>query len=96
MSSFATIMESLRLARDEKRHRESLAARIIKKGNEINENFWEDFLILLEDPEALSVLLHVSESKVASWYSKIRSELNKGTEDSYEIQMPSKRRIIKT
>jgi hypothetical protein len=96
MSSFATIMESLKLAKDEKRYRESLATRIIKKGNEIDENFWENFLILLEDPEALSVLFHVSESKAASWYGKIKAELNKGTEDSYEIQTPSKRRIIKT
>lgn len=95
-NSFATIMEGVRLAQQEKKNRENLAQRVIQKGLNIDDYFWENFMLLLEDSEGLSALLNIPELKINGWYDKIQNHLNSNNKDAFEIEVPSKRRIIST
>lgn len=49
---------------------------ILKKGKEIDPNFWENFIKLTNNSEELANLLEVDSSKVASWSHTIQNKLN--------------------
>ena len=48
---------------------------VIEKGMEFDENFWNHFIQLLNNPEGLSQLLDVPTNKIATWHEKIKDTI---------------------
>lgn len=69
--------------------------KIIEIGLNIDNNFWQNFLSILNHSEGLSDLLNVSKNKVASWRKNI-SESLKDYENQKLILINKKEKIIKT
>lgn len=55
----------------------SKALDAIRTGIGVREDFWSDFLLVINNSEALSELLDVPSTKISSWHSKINDALSK-------------------
>lgn len=67
---------------------------VIETGKNINDSFWHDFLLVLNNSSGLSSLLGVPRSKVITWNKKIKEALKENKEK--EINLSKKHKIIKT
>lgn len=66
---------------------------IINTGKNINPNFWEEFILVLNNSEGLADLIGVSKSKVLTWKNKIKEKMS---EQNKNININKKFKIIKT
>lgn len=49
----------------------------IRTGLNVREDFWDDFLLVLNHSDALAELLQVSPVKISGWHSRVREYLEK-------------------
>ena len=56
---------------------DSKAMQAIRTGINVREDFWDDFLKVINNASALSELLDVSEIKIGGWHSKVLDVLEK-------------------
>lgn len=56
--------------------KEKKDSNIIITGLNVDENFWNNFLLVLNNGQGLSDLLGVSKSKILTWNKKIKEALN--------------------
>lgn len=64
----------------------------IKSGLEMDEGFWENFLKLCGNTEAMSDLLEVGPDKITRWHSRVRKFLNDaklGGEKERNVMLPT-------
>lgn len=76
MSSFQKLWENIQ-AQKEKSPHDDRAMSAIRTGIGIREDFWDDFLQIINNSEGLSQLLDVPTTKIASWHDKVKHALNK-------------------
>jgi len=77
MTSFQRLWEHMRRYREEADPSESKAMDAIRTGLNIRPDFWDDFLLVVNNSTALSELLDVPSVKISSWHSKVREVLDK-------------------
>ena len=65
----------------------------IEKGMELDENFWNNFIQLLNAPENLSQLLDVPVNKISTWHQKIQDAM-KETENINKNQPVGKNKKL--
>ncbi len=97
MASFASLNESIKNFREEKRkHNEEEADALISRGIDIGgEDFWEDFMRILGDGRGFAALLDIKQQKVATWRNKINNVLSKYHDKDDDFpERPKKRRIV--
>lgn len=82
--------------RQSKEDERRMAIECIKDGLSIDENFWKNFIMLLNNPENLGKLLGISPVKITNWYSRIQKYLDEylSNADYDEIKMLKKRRSV--
>jgi|GEM_PF-6090496 len=73
MFSFRQLLESMQ---DHTDSIESEATNAIRTGLNIREDFWDDFISLCNNTNAVATLLGVRPEQVGSWGSKIREKLD--------------------
>ncbi len=83
MLSFAKLWENIldHMGNDE---HESLSMKAIRTGINIRDGFWDDFLLVLNNREAMSELLGVTTEQISSWAVIIKDNLAK-IEDADQI-----------
>lgn len=100
MSSFGKLFENMHAFKESsKQIEDSLAVDAIRQGFLANPEFWQNFISLLNNPEALAKLFNVPQHKVTSWYSRIEKYLQKYMEeekDNIGNKLSKKRRLVKT
>lgn len=73
MVSFRKLLENMSLEKTEGSDSKALEA--IRTGNSVRDNFWEDFLLVINNSEAISDLLDIPISKISGWHQKIKEAL---------------------
>lgn len=69
---------------------ESPAMRAIRNGQNIGDSFWDDFLTLINDSDALSELLEIPKEKITGWATRIKEMQEKvGKHDDQNGDSPS-------
>lgn len=100
MSNFARLFENMdSFKRARKEIDDGLSLDAIKTGFNLDENFWKNFILLLNNPDALAKLLDVPSHKITKWYSRINKYLNQfmDSEESNIVEKAKKKkRLIKT
>ena len=98
MSNFAYLFENMdRNRRSEEQFKDEKALEAIKMGINIREDFWQDFLMLLNDTESLSALLGIPAVKMNKWYSRVGKYLAKHYDtDDGTFDIKKKRKLIDT
>lgn len=98
MSNFSYLFENMdRNKRFEEQEKDQKALEAIQMGMNIREDFWQDFLMLLNDTDALSALLGIPAVKMNKWYSRVGKYLTKYYDAEGEIpDIKKKRKLIDT
>lgn len=96
MSNFAYLFENMeRSKKFDKEHEDSQALEAIQNGINVDENFWQNFLAVLNNTEALSNLLGVPAIKMNKWRGRVQKYLTKYLEDSGDdIDLKKKRKLV--
>ena len=91
MVSFQKIMEHMEVYREEKHgNNDRKSAEAIRTGINIREDFWDDFLLLINNSGALAELLNVPATKVSSWRSRVQKYLDQVKAED-DVPDPKKR-----
>ena len=93
MRSFQSFYQEIR---ENSNSTEELKSKAIRNGLGIRESFWEDFLMLLNNVEAVSALLDVSTEKVGTWHKHVKESLKRVHDSDNEVIPKEKKRLLKT
>lgn len=74
--SFSKLWEHMQQSLTES-DEDSKAMDAIRTGIGVREDFWSDFLLVINNSEALSELLDIPSTKISSWHSKVNDALSK-------------------
>lgn len=73
-----------------------MAITAIRTGLGLQDNFWSDFIQLLNNSEGLSSLLGVSVDDISTWRKKIEDGLSQVGKDDGELDVGKNKKLIKT
>lgn len=91
MVSFHKIMEHMEVYREgQGETTDRKAAEAIRAGINLREDFWDDFLLLLNNSSALAELLKVPTTRISSWRSRVQRYLDQVQAED-EVPDPKKR-----
>lgn len=77
MSSFQKLWENMQAAKQSQSSpHDDKAMSAIRTGIGIREEFWDDFLQVINNSEGLSQLLDIPVTKIASWHEKVKQVLD--------------------
>lgn len=93
MSSLGFIIESMRKKDFFSKEKNEKIKEIISFGKNIREDFWDDFILLLNNPEGLSALLNVPEDIISTWHHEIKKNI-KDKDSEIEIYK-QKRKMLR-
>jgi hypothetical protein len=94
MHSFQKLWQKIQ--ENDNPHRESGSVKAIRNGIGIRSEFWDDFLALLNNSEAVADLLDVPVEKVSTWRSSIEKAIEKVHKTDQEVIPRDKKRLLKT
>ena len=93
MTSLGFLIESMRKKNFHSKEKQEKIKEVISFGKNIREDFWDDFILLLNNPEGLSALFGVPEDIIATWHHEIKKNL-KDKDSEVEIYK-QKRKMLK-
>lgn len=100
MSSFGKLFENMHSFKESsKKAEEKMAVDTIRQGMLADPDFWQNFISLLNNPEAVAKLFDVPLHKVTSWYSRIRKYMEKYMEEDKDVfsnKVKKKRVLVNT
>jgi len=76
MISFQKLWENMETAKGDEPI-DSKASSAIRTGIGVREDFWDDFLAVINNSSGLAELLDIPVTKISSWHHRIREELDK-------------------
>jgi hypothetical protein len=96
MSNFGYLFENMDRSRKfDQEYQDSQAMEAISNGMNVDENFWQNFIALLNNTEALSALLGTPSIKMNKWRGRIQKYLRKYLEESgEETDLKKKRKLV--
>jgi hypothetical protein len=71
------------------------AMRAIRAGMHVREDFWQDFMNVCNNAEAMAALLDVRVDQVTSWGSKVRHGMGL-VEEADRRESPNKKKMMQT
>lgn len=77
MVSFQRLWENIEAAKKDKSPHDDKAMSAIRTGIGIREEFWDDFLSVINNSEGLSALLDVPTVKIGAWHAKVKHALDR-------------------
>ena len=75
MVSFCTLWENMENNSISQNDISDTAISVVKTGLQVDEDFWENFLRIMNNSSGLSELLDVPSEKIAQWHSRIKDAL---------------------
>lgn len=77
MTSFQKLWENIQSDKAKKTPHDDRAMSAIRTGIGVREEFWDDFLQVINNSEGLAELLEIPVSKISSWHDKVQHALEK-------------------
>lgn len=75
MISFQRLWENIEASKKSPLDDKAMSA--IRTGIGVREEFWDDFLAVVNNSEGLSALLDIPSVKIGAWHEKVRNTLEK-------------------
>ena len=73
--SFRLLWENMHADEKDAEHIDTKSMQAIRAGISINETFWDDFLQVCNNTDALADLLNIRPEQIASWGSRVKHNL---------------------
>lgn len=96
MVSFQRLWESMESSRKGGHHLDDKAMEAIRNGINVQEDFWDNFLLVINNSGALSVLLDIPVSKISGWHQKVKETLERVKEADSVPEPKDKGKMLKT
>lgn len=96
MSSFQRLWENIQAAKENKSPHDDRAMSAIRTGIGVREDFWDDFLLVINNSEGLSQLLDVPVTKISGWHDKVRHALDKVKQADGQPDPKDNGKLLKT
>lgn len=96
MSSFQRLWENMQAAKENNLPQDDKAMSAIRTGIGVRNEFWDDFLLVINNSEGLSELLDVSVTKISTWHEKIKKCLEKVQNADSEPEQKKNSKVVKT
>jgi hypothetical protein len=94
MKSFQKLWEKVR--QDDENNSEDSAMSAIRNGIGIRNEFWDDFLSLLNDSKGVADLLDVPFEKVSAWTERIKHNITKVNQADERLVPKERQKLLKT
>jgi hypothetical protein len=75
--SFLQLWENIQKLKEANSTEDTLSMKAVRAGLHIRDDFWNDFINVCNQPEAVADLLGVRSEQVAGWGHRIRTNLDK-------------------
>ena len=95
MTSFQRLWENIQISK-EKAPKDDKAMSAIRTGIGIRDNFWDDFLQVINNSEGLSELLDISTVKISEWHQRIKDALEKINSVDGDQEVKNNEKMLKT
>lgn len=96
-NNFLKLWEEIHRAKDDDSPpEETKAMSAIRMGNNLDKDFWDNFILLLNNSSGLSDLLDVPETRIMSWKDKIETSLKQVNKIDKNQDSSKKNKIIHT
>jgi hypothetical protein len=96
MVSFQRLWENMESSRKGGHHLDDKEMEAIRNGINVREDFWDDFLLVVNNSGALSVLLDVPVTKISSWHHKVKSALERVQQTDAVPEPKDRSKLLKT
>lgn len=96
MVSFQKLWENMESSRKGGHHLDDKAMEAIRNGINVREDFWDDFLLVVNNSGALSVLLDVPVTKISAWHQKVKEALDRVQKADAVPEPKDKGKLLKT
>lgn len=83
MTNFNFLLERLSSIKDNDHYKEEKIKDLIQLGKKIDESFWDNFLIIINNTEAFGILFDIPEEKITNIYRKIKKYLKDNEKNYY-------------
>lgn len=97
--NFRKLWENMKAAKDQSSESpeiDPMAITAIRTGLGLGENFWDDFIQLLNNSEGLSALLDVSVDDISTWRKKIEDGLSQVGKEDGDLEIGKNKKLMKT
>ena len=94
--NFQRLWENMELAKEKKQPVENKATSAIRTGLGISEDFWEKFILLLNNAEGLGALLDIDPDTIGTWATKINDARKQVTDADTKEDVNKNRKLVKT
>lgn len=94
--NFQRLWEAMELAKEKEQPIEDKALSAVRTGLGIGENFWADFLQLINNADGLGALLDINPDKIGTWAEKINQGLKQVQASDESEDVKKNRKLIKT
>ena len=95
MISFQKLWENMEASKGQE-SLDSKSSSAIRTGIGVREDFWDDFLSVINNSSGLSELLDVPVTKISSWHHRVREELDKVKKADEMPDASGKKQMIHT
>jgi hypothetical protein len=96
MNSFQRLWENMQAAKNEEAVQDDRAMSAIRTGIGVRDEFWDDFLAVLNNSQDLSELLDIPVEKISSWRGKIQNALEKVRDADSDPEQKKNGKLMKT
>ena len=93
--SFQNLWENMKLAKEKEIPLEDSALTVIRSGMNLDEDFWNNFKLVINNSDGLSKLLHVPVEKIVTWREKIDKAIRAVKDKDGETNLGKNKKIIK-
>lgn len=95
MSSFQKLWETIQASK-EKSPQDDRAMSAIRTGIGIRDDFWDDFLLVINNSSGIAELLDVPVIKISGWHDKVKAALEKVQGADQMPEPKDKGKLLKT
>ena len=93
--SFQSLWENMKLSKEKEPPIEDSALTVIRSGNNLDEDFWTNLKLVMNNSEGLSKLLDVPVEKISTWREKIERAMKKVKEQDGETKINKNKKLLK-
>lgn len=96
MVSFQRLWENIETAKKEGSPKDDRAMSAIRTGIGIRDEFWDDFLSVINNSEGLAALLDVPPLKIGTWHQRVKENLDKVRQADASPDVKDSGKMLKT
>ena len=93
--SFQSLWENMKLAKEKEPPIEDAALTVIRSGINLDEDFWTNMKLVINNSDGLSKLLDVPVEKISTWREKIDRAVKKVKEADGESKINKNKKLLK-